>query len=152
MGQGCRAGNFLKPTCGRVGANKNKNSFILLCYASLKGSISYSFIFRGGSPAPLTPITGTFHLFSGRVHHYKAGYDGSLWIFFLLFFCMGLLWFFFVLPLFHEPGDNILGIPGNSRKNHFQDPPDLRHSSQYILFFSIAAAQLSERQGQALIR
>jgi len=48
---------------------------------------------------------------------------------------MGLLGFFFVLPLLYEPGDNILGIPGDSLKNHFQEPPDLRHSSQYILFF-----------------
>jgi len=65
---------------------------------------------------------------------------------------MGLLRLFFVLSLLHEPGDHILGIPSDSWKNHLQEPPDLRYSGKYILFFSIAAAQLSERQGQALIR
>ena len=87
-----------------------------------------------------------------KLYHYNAGYYGSQWIFLPPFFCMGLLGFFLVLPLLHEPGDNILGIPSDSWKNHFQKSPDLRHSSQYILFFSIAAAQISERQGRALIR
>lgn len=89
------------------------------------------------------------NLKTARAYHYNAGYYGSCRIILQPFFLIRVSGFFFVMPLFHKPGNHVVRAPCDSWKNHLQEPSDFRNSSHYTFFFPIAAARPSGMQGQA---